>query len=202
MIIASKAQNISSFTVIPSQPTTADSVRVIIRCDFTSGGCVGEAMLAGINGNVIVATASHCVGMLTVICTDYDTVIIPPLGAGNYSFEFTLITGDGFPCVPGTFPLDFDSTSFTVSNATEINEINAGYLIQLLPNPSNGKFIIRQKEKNLSLIKIYSLDGRLLKAFQLNEIENEINCVLSSGVYTAVYECNNKKNISRLIIAN
>jgi hypothetical protein len=198
----SYANNIQSFSVIPLNPTTGDSVKVIIECVFTSGGCDGSANLIGIAGNQIYADALHCLGMLTVICTDYDTIVLPPMAAGNYTFNFSLSSGQGIPCTPGIVTDDVDSVSFTVTDATGISILSKDNYFQVIPNPSTGKFTIKHNTIENSLVKIYSLEGTLIKSMQLNNQETEIESYLPSGVYLIVSEEKERRLFRKLTILN
>lgn len=104
------AQTITGFTVAPPNPTSADTVKIYVQCDFPDKDCEGTTYLNGINGNVIDAGGLHCMGALTGPCTDIDTVIVPPLAAGQYTLIFVLVTGITNGCIPNIVPVVVDST--------------------------------------------------------------------------------------------
>ncbi len=194
------AQWVNSITIAPAQPTTADTIVIIIENVFPSGGCDGTTTLTGISGSIIQAQGTHCIGMLTVICTDYDTLIIPPqtLPIGTYSFAYTLLTGSGFPCAFGSLPVIDTVVNFNVNPATTVNEIHAAEM-NIFPNPSRGKFVIKQNSPE-TRVKIYSTDGRILLNFLLKSPETEINSNLKPGVYILAYERNGVFGYSKLVI--
>lgn len=196
---STRAQSITGFTVDPANPTINDTVKIYIQCTFPSGGCDGVATYSGMSGNRIQASALHCMGTLTVICNDYDTVVIPPLQAGQYSFVFTLSAGHGFNCSPGIVPDDVDSIHFTVSDMSGI-EKPVKQLFQILPNPSGGNFTVKQKTSQNCSLKIYTYEGRLIYKKELSDQINEINSGLAHGVYRIVLECKQSTETHSLII--
>lgn len=196
----SYSQSIVSFTVSPANPTSADTIQVIIETMFTSGSCDGTANITGTSGDYIFAQAYHCVGMLTVICTDYDTINILPQAPGQYNFVYILNTGDGFPCIPGTLPMVMDSVYINVTGASGIDNFSSNNHFNVFPNPSKGKIFVHQDVAEKGLMKIYSTDGKLLQTYNITEKESEINTSVATGFYTLVIENRNQKYVTRLNI--
>ena len=194
------SQSIVSFTVSPANPTSADTIQVIIESMFTSGGCDGTANITGTSGDYIFVQAYHCVGLLAVICTDYDTITILPQAPGQYNFVYILNTGDGFPCIPGTLPVVLDSVYITVTGASGIDNSPANNRFRVFPNPSNGKIFVQQEVAEKATMKIYSTDGKLVQTYNITEKESEINTSVASGFYTLVIENRNQKYVTRLNI--
>lgn len=87
------AQYIFSLSVVPSNPSTNDTVTILASCSFPSAGCDEHTQYHFVNGNSIPAGALHCLGFMTVICNHTDTFTISPLAAGNYTFNFQLDAG-------------------------------------------------------------------------------------------------------------
>lgn len=196
----SSAQTITSFTVVPANPTTADTVTVYVQTDFPNSACEGQTFLTGISGSDINAGGLHCMGTFTAFCTDIDTVIIPPLPAGQYTLHFMLTTGSTSGCIFGILPLVFDSTHFTVSPATGLNEINQHNSIQIIPNPSDGKFVLKHNMVESSLIAIFSIDGRIIQSFNTIGKEPEINNSLPPGIYMLSMQNTKGKWFSRIVV--
>jgi hypothetical protein len=199
-ILNTSAQTITSFTIDPLNPTSIDTVKIYVQCDFPSGGCEGATYLNGINGNVIDAGGLHCMGSLTVLCTDFDTVIVPPLAAGQYTLVFVLVTGVTAGCIPNIVPIAVDSTHIIVTSATGVYDLSDHETLQIIPNPSNGKFIVKQNGGEESSLKIFSGEGRLMKSVCLTDTETEINCFLSQGIYTIMSERRNNISFSKLVV--
>lgn len=86
MSFIAPAQFINSISTSPQQPTTSDTIYIYPTVSFGYRWVVKITQFISINGNNITASATHCLGMLTVICTTTDTFKIDPLPAGNYTF--------------------------------------------------------------------------------------------------------------------
>ncbi len=197
----SNAQTVTSFSVTPVNPTTDDTVKVIIESMFPYGSCDGTASLTGISGNTIIVDAFHCMGMLTVICTDYDTILIPPLASGQYSFVFILSAGQGIPCTPGIVPSDTGTVNFTVTDATGIPKIPGNKLFQIQSNPSSGKFVVKHSFEGSTLLYMYSIDGKLIFSDSISKNESEINGTFPAGVYIIALENKDKRYFTKVIVA-
>lgn len=137
-------QTINNIIVSPALPTTEDSVYVFVQCTFPNMSCEPFTQDASKNGSNLYASALHCVGFLTAICTYTDTFKFPPLAAGDYTFFFTLNAGQApEPCTPGIIPYDNDSVEFTVTTATAIDDISDDPLsFSIQGNPAEGDFKI------------------------------------------------------------
>jgi hypothetical protein len=200
LITSAKSQSIVSFSVLPANPTNMDSIEVIIECMFPSGACDGTASLIGITGNEILVEAAHCMGMLSVICTDFDTIVLPPQPAGPYSFIFSLNTGSGFPCVPGSTPSDIDTVDFTISDVTNINPIKSGNNFEISQSPEGEKFIVKHSFNEPAELNIFSIEGRKIDNVELTLHETEVNKQLPAGVYIMVIEFKGKKYFSKKVV--
>jgi len=111
---------IGAFQISPSQPTTNDTIFVFADVQFLSSDCILQSSNHSVNGNTIVASAHHCLGMLSAICNTTDTFVFLPLAAGTYTFDLTLTSGFGsigVPCTPGIIPDDNQDFQFTVMAA-------------------------------------------------------------------------------------
>ena len=176
------SQTILSFTIHPVNPTPTDTITIIAECMFPSGPCDGSAIVNLSSGNTILGDGVHCMGMLAVICTDYDTIVIPPKPAGQYSLLFNLSAGHGFPCSPGILIDDTDTLTFTVEDMTGINNHLPKINFQILPNPSDGRINIKSDSEKESIIRFYSTLGKLIKTLPLNG-KSAIECFLQQGFY-------------------
>ena len=159
------AQKIDSMVVVPSSPIGVnDTIKIYVYNSFTSGACAGAAYYS-ISGFNVMASALHCQGALTVICTDIDTIIInPPHAIGNYRVSFVLNAGfGGPPCTPGIVPNDFDTTYFTVgtnlapvisaiSDDTTCKNMNSGPLAFTLSDEDIGSLVINASSDNQTLV--------------------------------------------------
>lgn len=130
--------NIDQITVSPANPTTDDVVTVYADMWFNYGGCPLDNKYHYMNGNSILATSHHCIGLAAVICPATDTFELGQLAAGTYSFELSITSGSGpVPCTPGFAIDDMDTLTFTVSQAVGIEHHDLGKL--QFENPVSGK---------------------------------------------------------------
>ncbi len=191
------AQTIISTTISPSYPTTSDTITLITECMFPSGSCDGAAILTAGGGPYIYADAMHCMGMLSVICTDYDTVQLAPLPAGQYHYIFTLSAGHGIPCTPGIAVDDVDTISFFVDDATGIADPGSKNLFTVSPNPSDGRMTIRNHSGEISQVSILSSLGKVVDSFIMNETKD---IDLPPGIYFIQSESNDVWQVSKVVV--
>ena len=112
---------IGTFQISPFQPTTNDTIYVFADVQFPFSDCQLDPnnLLHSVTGNSIMASAHHCLGILTSICNITDTFVILPLAAGTYTFDLTLTSGfGGPPCTAGIIPDDNQDFQFIVSPCT------------------------------------------------------------------------------------
>jgi len=183
--IYSQGGSISSIEVIPSSPTTSDSVYLVGHFQFTSGGCEKQYFLASVAGSNVTASAHHCTGMLAMICDISDTVNLGLLSAGPYSIDLTLSSGAApIPCTAGIVADDNASSSFTVMAPTGIAEQAADFGI--VPNPVVDVLSFSGYGLNDYLgeqIVIYSYSGQIVKSELLDAGLTTDVSQLPSGMY-------------------
>lgn len=186
----SKSQWIDSLWVMPSNPTTSDTIYFYAVCSFSSGGCAQSTDTFFINPPVISAYSLHCLGPLTYICQDTDIFVINPLPAGPYTFTYQADAGIGpSPCTPGIVPGPVDSVIVHVNNPSGMPDAQVpADRIQIVPGLEPGKFkiIIPAVLLNGSPVKfkVYSQSGQLADEFRCNRFITEIDLsYLDSGLY-------------------
>lgn len=195
------AQSITSFNITPANPTSTDTIRIIIECTFPNGSCEGSVTGTIQTGNTIYADAMHCMGMLTVICTDFDTVIIPPQSVGQYTFIYSLSAGQGIPCTPGIVPDDIDTLVFDVDNSTGIIGVD-DKLFSVISNSENNSFRIHNLTATGGILKIFSSDGKLVLSQTFEAGESEISRAVKAGIYIISAEISNRKYTSKVVVFN
>ena len=180
---------ITGFVIDPPAPTTTDIVKVYVSLQFTSMSCNVDNQGHSTSGSATTAYALHCVGMLSAICNTVDTFNLGMLPAGLNTFSMTLSSGfGGPPCSPGIIPDDNGNTTFTVTTATGIIDMQNSKNISLYPNPLHTNATIKidpaVKLTNAEL-RITDVMGRVVKiirSIQTNEFTFERE-KLSDGVY-------------------
>ena len=135
-----RAQWIDSLVVVPAMPDANDTIRIYAYLSFPQGSCadVGQVVVMG---NDIYGNGFHCMGNIMSICYDVDTLVIPPVGAGNYMLYFTLDAGFGPPgnCSPGFQPYDVDTLLIQVTTILDVPTVEAPTLT-IYPVPA-GDFV-------------------------------------------------------------
>ena len=197
----SQAQGfISSITIIPSNPTTSDTIYVYADLTFSNSDCELEYSGFTIVGNSIPASSHHCLGMLTAICQITDTFKINPLSAGIYDFMLTLSSGfggaPGPPCTPGIVPDDYDTIQFEVIYPTIIKTINTSQLdFTFYPNPNEGLFNYSISQElsicNNNELVIFSSNGQEVLSNLIRDQKGTIPLDLESGIYFVRMRMNN-----------
>jgi hypothetical protein len=179
-------QWIDSFTVTPANPTTNDTITVIVNVSFPSGSCPLDQKSVSVNGQQISAYALHCLGVLSVICPAVDTFRIDPLPAGNYTFTFQVDAGAlPQPCTPGIVAGPVDSVKFTVSPAVGLAEQEVPEFTAF-PNPASSevRFNLAALSYTPDFIEIYTLDGKQILLQRVSSTEPTLDITgIANGNY-------------------
>jgi hypothetical protein len=200
-----QSQEILSIEIIPAEPTTVDTIKIIITNVFPSGGCDGTVEYNQFE-NSILASSLHCLGFLTVICYDVDTIVLNPLPQGQYNFVYTLSSGFGPPgeCTPGIVPDDFETISFYVSPPLNINELDA-LNFSAFPNPvkNNCTVMFESIPTGKNTLNVFDAFGKtILELPVLNSNSIQFNTsALAPGLYFVQIsdELNNKSKVLKLV---
>ena len=201
----SSAQWINSINMVPTNPTSIDSITFYAHVSFSSGNCDPVQKILNSSGNNVFGFTQHCLGILSFICYYTDTFIIPPLAAGNHKFIFHLESGLLPACIPGIVAGPTDSLAFTVSAPTGINEATTTSSFSIKPNPSNGNFILHlnksiQNKKSQS-VELFNLSGIKIETILIENENTEIKNDLPSGIYLCRLK-NDPSSIQKLVIVN
>lgn len=184
---------LDSLKIIPKNPTSIDSVRVIAYTTFTSGGCDQLNFSITTATNWVYVDACHESGIMAVMCGSVDTINLGVFTAGSYNLNYEVrrvnpVT-DPTDC-SGQPLLDSMKTTFSVTASSSIGKIDAPKnMVTLFPNPANGAIAIRyelDKAENDVYLVIYNIVGQEVKKIPLENkkgavIENISN--LSKGSY-------------------
>lgn len=201
---AVQAQQILSVEIIPAEPTVTDTIKIIITNEFPSGSC-NDTITYSQFENDFFAASLHCLGLLTVICIDIDTLVINPLPAGQYNFTYVLSSGYGPPgeCTPGFIPDDSQTVSFFVSPPLSTNNHAAG-IISAFPNPAKDFCTVQFEPLRAGhTLNVYDAYGRTIWSQPiLNTSSVQLNTgALAAGLYFLQLsdEMNQKSEVLRLV---
>src|SRR5687767_4892535 len=112
---------INNMTVIPSNPTTLDTVKLIGDITVGYSGCpLANSTVTNLSPGNYMLEAFYCMGMLAALCDAIDTFTIGVLPAGNNNIYMTLYSDQAFPDCENYSPLDTDLVQIFISVSTGI----------------------------------------------------------------------------------
>ena len=181
IIPINNSRTIDSLKIIPNNPTTNDTVRVIGYTRHPNSDCSLANSSVSIANDTITVVTSHTLGMLPTICNSIDTLTIGVLNTGSY--ELTYHLADTAP--PTTY--DIDTIIFTVQQVNALQPAdNSGQKIKVYPNPTATELNIDLKTlpSDEYHINIYSVLGQKIKMVKTDKNNVSINISdLTEGVY-------------------
>jgi hypothetical protein len=178
------AQGINSITVNPPNPTVNDNVEIYVDMWFPNSTCAGTASWS-LNGSLITGSTVHCMGMLSTVCYDIDTLAVGQLPMGTYVVFFSQSSGYGIPnCTPGFVADDQDTITFSVGPLT-VPENNPYQFFSVSPNPSANGIL---QLKNLPAtdaheLLVYTIDGRLAETQPIAPGQETVSLQSAAGIY-------------------
>ncbi len=181
-----KSQNIVDLSIYPPNPISTDDIILVSETLFGSGPCWLDSSFTAINAFDIKCDTYFSTGMLTVMCTSYDTFQLGALSDGTYQLHYNLIH-------PSASPQLKDSTTivFTVGSVGLRDNDNSGSLV-LFPNPGDGKVFMTPAALNEAevVLTILAVNGKELKKLRLDATKSGIQLDLSDlppGTYIYNY---------------
>lgn len=186
------AQQIDSLVISPANPTSATPVTIYPYLTFSYGTCDYGGSVGSVNGSQVDISSYHCMGMLSVICNDIDTVSLGLLAPGTYIARCILSGGYGIPnCSPAFLPFDTLQVSFTVTLPTDVPDRDFGRFT-VSPNPASGGNITieRPSAGEQDVMVLYTADGRLLQRTMLTRQKESISLSVAPGLYFVSIERN------------
>ena len=180
----SEAQTIDSLAIVPTNPTTTDTVKIISYTFHPYSDCPLTSSSININNDTITVYVSHTLGIMPTTCYSIDTLTIGILNEGTYELTYHLF--DTVP--PNTYDL-IDTISFTIQQSSGLQPTDYSDLrLRIYPNPFKTTTTIFIDDKLLTSplkIRIYDIFGREIR--RINKIRNnEINITrddLTGGLY-------------------
>lgn len=164
-----KTQQYLGITMDPATPTDADVITFYIEMQFPSMPCDGTSS-ASVMGTSIDGSSTHCMGMLSAICNDFDTLTFGPLAAGNYNLDLTLSAGYAPSCSPPLVPNDDILFPFTVTTTLGVKDFGRADKLEVFPNPARDYVNINWTGSLESPLQVNLVDqtGRLVATGSLN----------------------------------
>jgi hypothetical protein len=189
-------QKIDSMEIIPSSPTTFDSVLFATFSEPFSGDCSYELKLDGTSSNKIYISGKYDSNGKCLTDGANDTINLGKLPVGAYTIYLSFI--DTY----GLIETDESTLEFNVSQFTGLNKLEQKKKINVYPNPCNLFLTI----SNLSaiseprLIQMYKSTGQQVLVKHINSFDSEIIIDMSSYKRGLYYLTTNDKTMNVRVI--
>jgi len=196
---------IDSLTIIPTNPTTNDTIKVISYTTYPNSPCYLISSIISIvdsNSNITVYASHYAsINVWPMVCNSIDTLTIGKLIAATFELNYHLLSDTA----PQT-TYDIDTIIFVVQQTSGIKITDySEHRIKVYPNPFKTTTTIFIDDELLTSpleIKMYDIFGREIR--RINKIKNnEIDITrdnLTGGLYFIKIISGNKILDSRKII--
>lgn len=135
---------------------------------------------------------------LDYIVSNWQWVNTSGLGVAD-SLRFYLFSSDNGSFGMNT-PAFFAIDNVTTSQQVGINELTYLNNLSIYPNPFENKFTIKNTDKLKLSYEIFSMNGKLISADAIGELENEINLSdLQEGIYFIKLTHNGKSIVKKIV---
>jgi len=180
--------------ILPAAPTANDSIKLVCKAMFPSGGCEVTSYNINISGGNVLVDIHYNVGLATYICQSTDTINLGLFGERDY----TLLASLYIDTVSTLH--DTASVSFTVSGITS-QEIQSGMQTVLLyPNPAGASLFVDSRFF-LKSVSICTPQGSQVMHLNINASFVEIPLQeLIAGVYIVKLNTNTGNVFYRKVI--
>ncbi len=168
-------QEIDSLKIIPSSPTTFDSVLFATFSEPFSGDCSYELKLDSTSSNKIYISGKYDSNGKCLTDGANDTINLGKLPVGAYTIYFSFI--DTYDLID----TDELTLEFNVSQYTGLNKIEQKKKINVYPNPCNSFLTISNLSaiSELRLIRLFSSTGQQLMEKHIYNSDSEITIDMS-----------------------
>ncbi|MBK9636875.1 MAG: T9SS type A sorting domain-containing protein [Bacteroidetes bacterium] len=178
----SQAQVVNQITIIPSNPTSSDTISVITNFSYygdCSFGLVGYYYY--LQDSTIYILPTYCGYGATTLCTSIDTLKLETFPAENYIISIEFHQGSVCPFSHFDATIAQFDTTLTINTTSGLISPNVSESeILLFPNPTNGKVTLRLEKGNLKSVSLYNSLGVLIDEFFSSTFSMER---FPSGIY-------------------
>jgi hypothetical protein len=174
------SQTILNFTIIPSNPTSTNNVRVVTHVVFGSNANLVSSSTVQI-GNVINMKRCYALGPAAIADQKKDTLDLGFMTPGSYTVNYLGAINSNTNCTP-TFT---SAITFTVlSTPSNITRHSQYTKVKLYPNPFKDKLIVSTTNSDAMDIKVFDCLGKLVAGKQkYNSGETLDLSELNKGLY-------------------
>jgi len=150
----SLAQVVNSITIIPSNPSTTDTIKII--SDFSYFGNCSFGLVSQytwFTDSTIHVEPTYCGYGATTLCNSIDTFNIGTYPIANYIIRIDYHQGSVCPFSGFDATIAQFDTTFTVSPTSGLldNSHEKEVGISIYPNPNEGRFSMKSESKIISL---------------------------------------------------
>lgn len=176
--------NFDSVKIVPANPTDQDTIRFIGFETFPSGGCDLDNFNISVIGSNVEIDLAHCLGMLTVICKDTDSISFGPIPIGTYILTCRLSIGGSPPC-DSQAPIDTSQISFTVLGSNKVDDPFLNQTgIRIYYDSYNEEIRTEFSGKSGWFeLKLSDLTGSVIRKEILRRNNNAASLVIPKGIY-------------------
>ncbi|MFN0188398.1 MAG: T9SS type A sorting domain-containing protein [Bacteroidia bacterium] len=196
--ICSHAQVVNQVTIIPSNPTSADTISVISNFSYNGDctyGLVGY--FYHLQGSTIHILPTYCGYGAPTLCSSTDTFKLEtyPSGIYNINIEFhqgSICPFSGFDATIAQFDTTLNIT--TTSGLGSQNNTKSD--VFLFPNPTNDEVMVHLEKNNLKSILLYNSLGTLIDEFYSTTFSM---AYLSNGIYWTIIKTNSGQSSKKIV---
>jgi hypothetical protein len=189
MILSLHAKHIDSLKIVPTNPTSVDTVKVIAFTVHGTSSCHLTTSYFEFTDDIIVVHAGHFRGPWTLLCYSIDTLVFGVLEPGNYEVNYHLMD------ISLTVTHDIDTISFTVREAIGIQQIaRQKSEISIYPIPASTYATIKLPENIshsvhsgfIAMLQVFNIHGRQTHTQNIPDGQQELQLDVSAwppGIY-------------------
>jgi len=186
LIIQAQTQGlpyIGTPTIIPQSPTPNDVVKIVTHVYTPNQGIAIDPPTFSVTQNPKEINIRGCYwqGMLTAIQDYVDTFVVGQLQSGTYTIKHkAFLSSTQQHC--SKIDSNMVVTTFTVATLTGLKKEHIEEAAGVFPNPAKDMLCISGSRK-YTAAAIYSADGRMIRAIELNKARTVGVSDLQPGIY-------------------
>ena len=191
------AGTIDSLKIIPENPTTNDTVKIISYTSFLTSYCSLDSSSVTLKKDTVNISAWHNVGPRYMVCNSVDTISIGKLNFGNYKLYYEIIHSYS------KRSYGIDTMYFTVLLPSDVHHTkNLSTNLKIYPNPTTGNLTVSSVKSIIRNIELFDLTGNCI--FQDCTVENQ-NYTLNTigfppGVYLLKVEAKKERLVQKIVV--
>ena len=193
-----QAQVVNQVTIIPSNPTSADTISVISNFSYNGDctyGLVGY--FYHLQDSTIHILPTYCGYGAPTLCTSTDTFKLEtyPSGIYNINIEFhqgSICPFSGFDATIAQFDTTLNIT--TTSGLGSQNNTKSD--VFLFPNPTYDGVMVHIEKNNLKSISLYNSLGTLIDEFYSTTFSM---AYLPNGIYWTIIKTNSGQSSKKIV---